>query len=1702
MVRGELDWIVMKAMEKDCDRRYESASDLAADIGHYLQGAPVLACPPSTLYRFRKLASRNRASLSAAALVAAALIIGTAVSVWQAKQARNALFQAEIAKDQAEIAKGETEIAKKQIDLRYRIAKEAVDTYLLRVTQDEQLDHPSFRQLRRKLLEAALPYYDQLHKISPTDEQSRAARAETLNQLGSVKRDLGRFDESLASFEESAKLFDQLSADNAAKIAYRQSLAKVLVNLADHYRIRGASSESLEYEQHALALRQQLASEHPDNDLLHLELAQSYTNVGVGTQEMEGRELLERAIEIWQELVDRFPDQPLYREYLSLGYQNLANRFAWDQAEQAIPFHEQAIGLLEHLAKEQPDSKKAHKQWAQSHQSLADTLEKLSPRLSDAREHCEESIRILRAFAKRHPESPEVKSHLASSLTKFAHTLKELDELVMAHETCDSALRLWEQLQLEYPDMLEYEVGMAATQQSLGAIVVAQGQATEGMSMLTQSRDRLQKLVDRIGPHDRSNDLLSTITSSLADTRKVLGEGRDLSWDERIFETNIKTAGEALRPSKFLTDLSNSPTHGLRVGGMAPSLTQTEEQEQSMKRLRKQLPRSATRPQTNNERHLRMEQLEARALLAAVAAPAGLVSWWQANGNGADVMGLNNATLYNGATYAAGEVGQAFKFDGVNDRAQVADSASLKLTGSLTIEGWIKVNSFGSSRGYILFRGDETNNSYSLTTDPSGSLSFIVSPTSANGNGSAIVAYITPGQLTHVAGTLDDATGLMSLYLNGKLAGQSTTDIRPYGDLQPASNPGIGIGNTGGYPGTATNNPFNGLIDELSVYNRALTPNEVLGIFKAGNEGKLLSPIAVNGQSAIEGSTGVTTPVNFTIQRSGSLSGPLTVSYTTADDSAIAGSDYVASSGTVTFAADEATKVVQVMVNGDSSGEADESFRLIVTPTGGTAIMGVATILNDDAAISISNSSATEGDAKIRYFDDFVSMQSQLGGGKAAAFGPDGNLYISGRFTNDVQKYDGKTGAYIGQVIPSGSFGLHAPFGLTFGPDGNLYVGGSFSNNVLRYNMTTRVIDEFVSASSGLQNPIGLAFDTAGNLYVGNSGGSNVTRYQGPNGFIPGAPLPAPGHTGAVFVPQGSGGLNSAKGLTIGPDGNLYVCSWGTNSVIRYNPVTGAYIDTFIAPGSGGLTGPNGLLFRADGFLYVSSQGDGAVYRYNSTNGAFDSKVAQTPFLEGFQGRPYGTVGITSDAFGNLLIAFQDKDNMQARYARYGAASQEAFVVTLDHAIAIPVTVSYSTADGSAIAGSDYSAVTSGTVYFAPGETSKSILIQTIDDTTTELTETFTVNLSNAVGATIAVGQGTASIIDNDPFTKFYVVNDASTDRTYEYGEKGGSVENYALAGGNTAPRGAASTTSGTTVWVVDANKSVYVYNTEGALQGSWAAGGLQSTAQLEGIATNGLDVWLVDNNTDKVYRYANAAALTNGSPLATSSFSLNSGNTSPKDIVTDGNYLWVVNDSSKDKVFKYTIGGTYVGSWTISTSGATSPTGITLDPSNPSAIWIVDSGTAKVYQYDNAAGLTWGSKSANSSWALAAGNTNPQGIADPPPAAFGAMGKAADLQSPLVGAAPLPLFSGTASNSGSVTLQQVQTKVRATDDFMSALGLAFEHPKALVGNGSRTIVVASKSTDRGAHNNSEVEDVNLEDLISLVATDLSRPVSAPKLLR
>src|SRR5207253_10429336 len=75
LVLGELDWIVMKSLEKDRSRRYETANGLAQDIGHYLADEEVQACPPSAVYRLRKFARRNKVALAVSGLVLLCLVI-------------------------------------------------------------------------------------------------------------------------------------------------------------------------------------------------------------------------------------------------------------------------------------------------------------------------------------------------------------------------------------------------------------------------------------------------------------------------------------------------------------------------------------------------------------------------------------------------------------------------------------------------------------------------------------------------------------------------------------------------------------------------------------------------------------------------------------------------------------------------------------------------------------------------------------------------------------------------------------------------------------------------------------------------------------------------------------------------------------------------------------------------------------------------------------------------------------------------------------------------------------------------------------------------------------------------------------------------------------------------------------------------------------------------------------------------------------------------------------------------------------------------------------------------------------------------------------------------------------------------------------------------------------------------------------------
>lgn len=216
--------------------------------------------------------------------------------------------------------------------------------------------------------------------------------------------------------------------------------------------------------------------------------------------------------------------------------------------------------------------------------------------------------------------------------------------------------------------------------------------------------------------------------------------------------------------------------------------------------------------------------------------PPGCVSWWSGDEHANDLVGGNNGTLVNGISFATGMVGQAFSFDGIDDRVAIRDTDNLRLTGSLTVESWILIRSFDSELGRIFYRGDDRYqyDPIGLYVHQTGVLAFTIQ--AENLMYTTLSTPVTTGHFLHVAATLDTAARQMKIYVNGGLAVQTFTTVRPLGDLDSTQNPGVAIGNTP--RNSSYNNPFHGLIDEIAVYNRALNDREIRAIYLAGKAGK------------------------------------------------------------------------------------------------------------------------------------------------------------------------------------------------------------------------------------------------------------------------------------------------------------------------------------------------------------------------------------------------------------------------------------------------------------------------------------------------------------------------------------------------------------------------------------------------------------------------------------------------------------------------------------------------------------------------------------------------------------------------------------------------------------------------------------------------------------------------------------------------
>ena len=239
-LRGDLDWIVLKALEKDRRRRYETASALAEELRRFLNQQPVTAVAPNWTYQFSKFARRNRVAFTAASAVVLTLVAATGVSLWQAAEARRSRHEAEV------------NLAK---------AREAVDLFLNRITDDPRLHEADFTELRQSLLTTALPFYRDLAALGGSNGPDGNASA--LNRLGLIYQELGRHDEAIGTFRESIAIASVIRARDPGNLASRSALVAGLNNLAAAVERMNDREAAASYQSEALRLSRDLAADLP-----------------------------------------------------------------------------------------------------------------------------------------------------------------------------------------------------------------------------------------------------------------------------------------------------------------------------------------------------------------------------------------------------------------------------------------------------------------------------------------------------------------------------------------------------------------------------------------------------------------------------------------------------------------------------------------------------------------------------------------------------------------------------------------------------------------------------------------------------------------------------------------------------------------------------------------------------------------------------------------------------------------------------------------------------------------------------------------------------------------------------------------------------------------------------------------------------------------------------------------------------------------------------------------------------------------------------------------------------------------------------------------------------------------------------------------------------------------------------------------------
>lgn len=375
---GDLDTIVMKALEPDPARRYASAGELAADLLRYESGYPILARPQTVRYRLRKLVARNRLATAAAVVATFAVFSGVAATLWQAQVARVERLRAE---------------------KRYNDVRQLANSLLFDV-HDAIEDLAGATKARALVVARATEYLDRVSADAPADARVRLELANAYIRLGDVQgnganSNLGDSASATQSFRKAAGLLEPLAA--------RGGDPQVQRALAAAYTKLGG----LENAKRALAIREALARASPGDTAARNALARSYFFMGLAfTDQRDYTQALgwyERDRGIIRELLAAKPDDvDLLQSYAQAMKRRGAILVMLQRAPEALASYQEALGAEERWASQKQESHDAQMAISFSESDIGMVLRQ-QKRYPESIRHYERAVAIRENLRARDP---------------------------------------------------------------------------------------------------------------------------------------------------------------------------------------------------------------------------------------------------------------------------------------------------------------------------------------------------------------------------------------------------------------------------------------------------------------------------------------------------------------------------------------------------------------------------------------------------------------------------------------------------------------------------------------------------------------------------------------------------------------------------------------------------------------------------------------------------------------------------------------------------------------------------------------------------------------------------------------------------------------------------------------------------------------------------------------------------------------------------------------------------------------------------------------------------------------------------------------------------------------------------------------------------------------------------------------------------